>query len=528
MLLVSEYARSAGMELLDLLDRRDRPETGLFWGSERYSWLSIWEAASAAQAFVQSRGGTAALVCTNSPQAIMTLLGGLRAGGTIASMPLPIRQEQPEEYAHRIAELCAAVGATLLLVDDALIPLVQAPPTIELVAFSTALAYTGRPPTDVPCGTFVQFTSGTSGPSKGVVLTGDQLAANLIATLEVIDPPETMQVCSWLPLSHDMGLVGLLCNTWAAGGGLLQRDPSEFLANPLIWLDDIERRGVHVTAAPVFALEVVLRRISREPNRRWDLSSLRSMIIGAQPVPADVLQRTGEALASSGLVPGMLSPAYGLAEACLAVSMSPPLVPWKVASGDAVLSLGDGASYVGTTALVSCGPVLSGYELTIHDGEVLLDGPAMSSGYLGYEPRTAAHHTNDAGCLVDGELVIIGRLDDVLFVRGQKVQPESVERACETVVRPGTAVAIHDPDGTFAVIVEARTEEAVDRSAAASVRTAVSKAIGAAPSRVVFVARGTTLKTTSGKLQRKRSAEWLESGRLDIVADHRTVRSGEL
>jgi acyl-CoA synthetase (AMP-forming)/AMP-acid ligase II len=512
-----------GVDLLELLNRQSHPAAGLFWDKSRTSWAEMWTAATRVQAFVQARGGSVATVLSNHPDAPAVVVGGLLAGGTVASLPLPSRHEPLDVYAMRLSDICVAAGIDLLVLADDFVALLPPLAGVSVAGFAQAVTHRG-PAVDTAPGRFVQFTSGTTDVARGVVLTSAQLGANVAATLAVIDPAEACQVCSWLPLSHDMGLVGMLLIPWAAGSGLHLRDPSDFLADPLVWVDDLHATGASVTAVPSFGLDMVLRRLERDRPRRWDLSALDTVIVGAEPISCAALSRFADRFVQFGLNPGALSPAYGMAETSLAVSMSPPGVPFRAAvSSGGTWSLVDGASCRDPAALVSCGPVLGGYELEIRDGRIWVDGPSVSRSYLAEAERNDLHDTRDEGFVVDGELVVVGRSDDILFVRGRKLQPGVIERACTVVARPGCAVAVADPDGTFTVVLEAADASRTDRRAAAAVRTTVSKLCGFAPSRVVFVARGTTPKTTSGKVQRAKTAAWLAAGRLDVVQDHRTV-----
>jgi acyl-CoA synthetase (AMP-forming)/AMP-acid ligase II len=514
------------VDLLDLLDRRDRPGTGLFWQGSRISWAEMWKTAGRVQAFVQVHGGSVAAVLSNHPAAPAVVVGAVAAGGTVASLPLPLRHEPLENYAARLAGICTAAGIDMIALADEFADMLPPIDGITVAGFTEMAAYTRTKAVDVSPGRCVQFTSGTSGAPRGVVLTTSQLGANVEATVAVIEPGDAWQVCSWLPLSHDMGLVGMLFIPWACGAGLHLRDPGEFLTDPLTWVDDLHATGAQVTAVPSFGLDMVLRRLGRDGGRNWDLSKLSTIIVGSEPIPVSSMARFSDRFAPFGLPPGALSPAYGMAETSLAVSMSPPGAPFRAATRqpDGTWSLVDGATCTDPEALVSCGPVLDGYRLEINDGRIFVDGPLVSDGYLGEPARVGPHDTRDEGFVVGGELVVVGRSDNMLFVRGRKLQPEVIEWACAAFARPGTAAAIADPEGTFTVVCEPLASDQVDRRAAATLRAAVSKACGIGPSRVVFLSRGATLKTTSGKVQRAATARWLAEDRLDVLGDHRTVR----
>jgi acyl-CoA synthetase (AMP-forming)/AMP-acid ligase II len=229
-----------------------------------------------------------------------------------------------------------------------------------------------------------------------------------------------------------------------------------------------------------------------------------------------------------------LAPSYGMAEVGLAVSMGTVIEPWRVV-GVSTESLAEGAPVLvegprpglrsggfaeGVTEVVVSGETLRGYAVTTDaESTLLVDGPSLFDGYVGGERRTGPHLTRDAGfALDDGGVVVLGRTDDVIIVRGRNIYPEDVEAVCADLVRRGLIAAVPDGEGGMAIIAEPLNG---DNSAnAESIRQTATRATGVAASSVVFVARGTLERTPSGKLRRRSLANGLQTGRLAVVSEH--------
>ncbi|MGQ0479693.1 MAG: fatty acyl-AMP ligase [Pseudonocardia sp.] len=404
----------------------------------------------------------------------------------------------------------------------------------------------------------LQLTSGSTAEPKAVRITHRNLYANLTAMLTGARlRPEQDVMVSWLPLFHDMGMVGFLTLPMAAGLELVTVTPVDFLTRPLLWPELISRYGGTVTAAPNFAYAMLGRQLAHADDGSLELSSLRFALNGAEPIDPDSVAAFTAAGARFGLRPECVVAAYGMAETALGVSFAPldtglevdvvdahaleaegravPVAAAGAGTAPSEVSVGEAERPVRRFPLL--GPPLPGLTARVVDadgavlgeravGAIQLRGDSVTPGYLtvsGPVPTMDADgwlDTGDQGYLVGGQIVVCGRLKDVIIMGGRNIYPTDVERAADTVdgVRAGNAVAVRlDAGGgvgtsrreSFAVVVESR--KAGDPAAEASIRKQVTArvldAVGARPARVVVVAPGSLPKTPSGKLRRTATRE---------------------
>jgi fatty-acyl-CoA synthase len=400
----------------------------------------------------------------------------------------------------------------------------------------------------------LQLTSGSTAVPKAVRITHGNLHANLTAMVHTarLDPEHDVMI-SWLPLFHDMGMVGFLTLPMAIGLELVKSTPVDFLRAPLLWADLITRYGGTVTAAPNFAYAMIARRLSTAPESSYDLTRLRLALNGAEPIDPDVARAFAETGARFGLSAGSIVCAYGMAEATLAVSFAPPGRGLLVDSIDAdQLEAHRRAvpvskpisepvsepvskpakpvseSDAGARTFPLLGPPLPGIDIRVVDsagnpcgsrevGTLQVRGDSVTPGYLtvgGPVPTQDAGgwlDTGDEGYLVeDGQVVVCGRIKDVIIMGGRNIYPTDIERAASTVdgVRAGNVVAVRLDAGrrreAFAVAVESKL--ATDPDAQRRIRTQVAArvfdAVGFRPLKVVVLPPGTLPKTPSGKLRR--------------------------
>ncbi|MGW8380586.1 fatty acyl-AMP ligase [Streptomyces sp. ODS28] len=396
-----------------------------------------------------------------------------------------------------------------------------------------------RHPVRLPDGddlALIQCTSGSTGKPKGVMISHANLAANCAQFTGALDWTDADPTVSWAPLHHDMGLItGVLCPVYSGGHTVLM-PPSRFLRAPAEWLRHIGTyRGV-VSAAPNFAYGYVTSRVRDEDLEGVDLSSWRVALCGAEPVQPDTARRFTERFAQWGLSAGAFTPAYGMAEATLAITTTRPGAPLVADSIDRQAAVAD--SRVRDVApdsehalrIVDCGVPVAGAEVRVVDGEgrelaedrighVQFRSPARTLGYFNLPEETADSvaapdwwKTGDIGYLRDGGLRITGRAKDLVIIRGANYFPSDFEQAAEAVpgVRLGAVIAVgHRADGADSedlhLIVETEWEEARHEELRHAVRTAVGSRTGVAPAEVHLVPKRTIPKTTSGKLQRSRA-----------------------
>jgi fatty-acyl-CoA synthase len=371
----------------------------------------------------------------------------------------------------------------------------------------------------------LQLTSGSTGEPRIVPVTASAIVANVSATVARLDLDHDDSVVSWLPLNHDMGLIGTFLMPALTGLPLQLSTPDSFVRSPLSWLMDIGRRRATVTFAPHFAYGLAAR-LGRIRRPALDLSSMRHFLNGSEPINSTEFADFGSFAEEHGMPRSALRPGYGMAEVGLVLTLPDPAAPLRslvvdgksLVASSAVLPSDDGVP------IVSCGRPLSGYEVTIRSGagsvvgegvvgEICVTGPSLFAGYLGVDPAGSfwpdgSYRTGDLGFLSDGEVFVCGRIKDVIIVRGENLVPQEIERKVAEVdgIRLGNvaAVGIQSWAGAEGLVVIAETAGHDDLPALkSSVAHTVRDWFGLRPLDVVLLPQGKLPKTTSGKLQRQ-------------------------
>ena len=364
---------------------------------------------------------------------------------------------------------------------------------------------------------FLQYTSGSTGQPKGVDLPHRSVLANIRAFIEAVQARPGEPVVSWLPLYHDMGLIGLGLGTLYAGCHLYLLPPD--LRNPRQWLELVTRTRARITASPDFGYRNCLRNVHDLSG--LDLGSLRIAFSGAEPIRPDTMRQFE---ARFGLERVMV-PAYGLAEATLAVTLGDLQAPIRVDPSGRFVGVGRPIPGVAVAISEEAGRRLPPGET----GEIVVRTPSAMRGYY-RDPGATAHalrsgwlHTGDLGYLdADGYLFVVGRQKDLIIVRGENLMPIDVEKVVDAVpgVRYSAAVGVTSERlGTqrLVVVAEVRQPDVAAGEASRLVRrivSAVHEIRGFRPSRVLLVRPGTIPKTTSGKIQHPRLAELVGEARL--------------
>ena len=392
----------------------------------------------------------------------------------------------------------------------------------------------------------LQFTSGSSGSPRGVRITRANLQSNVEMIRSWLDVQRGDSAASWLPFHHDMGLVGMLVASVCGQTTLWQMTPRDFLLEPLRWLECFGVRGATFAAAPSFAYAYVSRRVKPEQLQGMDFSGWRSAIAGAERLDAGALANFAELLAPHGFEPVALRPAYGLAEATLAVTGHPvELVPRivRVRPGSlrerepveiehcGLLTEADDADL--HRHLVSSGVPLPGVDVEVvtdegfalpdgHLGQISVRGPGVADGYTvepsasvtGFEPDRL--RTGDAGFLLDGELYVLGRIGESIKVRGRMIYAEALEIAIASALDlPLNRCAVISTQHTGENAIVAVVELPAGSWSGEVVRTLRSE-LG--PSLKLFVysaASGAIPRTTSGKPRRRRLWQQIASKQLE-------------
>jgi fatty-acyl-CoA synthase len=503
---------------------------------ERVEWARLHEESRSVAAALQARGlqpGDHVGILGPTSRALVTALQATWLCGAAAVMlPLPMRLGSIEQFVQQTRDRLRSADVSLLLVDPDMAPFIEPEPGDPPVALLDELGGLAagrfeRPPDDPEALAILQFTSGSTADPKGVMLPHRAVGANLdaIVTAAHVDRDRDVLV-SWLPLYHDMGLIGLLTMPMAVGADLVLASPQDFLASPLRWMEWISHYRGTGTAGPNFAYALAGRALRRADQ--LDLSSWRLGLNGAEPVDPVAVEAFCAAGARHGLDPELVFCAFGMAEATLAVTfpvpssgMSVDVVDRRVLETDRYAAPVDPAA-PNARPLARLGRAVPGLEIRIvgpagetmgerEVGELQVRGNSLMTGYYNRPDATAEAfdgdwlRTGDLGYVVEGELVVCGRIKDVIIVGGRNVFPEDVERAVAGVegIRPGNVIAfgIDGRKGREALVVvaEARTDDPT------LVRKLVAEraidAVGV-PAEVVLVQPGTLPKTSSGKLQR--------------------------
>ncbi len=519
----------------------------------RRTWFEVHQRARRIAGGLVAAGlepGGAVAVLAGAPELIApTVQGVWLAGGSVTMLHQPTARTDLAKWAEDTLRVLRMIGSSLVVLGEpfdglasvldehgiayrAINDLLEAEPLAEPVAVEEdALA-------------LLQLTSGATADPKAVKITHANLYSNISAMIERAEfDVESDVMVSWLPLFHDMGMVGFLTVPMVFGVELIKITPVDFLSGPLVWPELISKYRGTTTAAPNFAYAIVGRRLAKvEDDKAYDLSTLRIALNGAEPIDPTAVRTFTEAGARFGMPAECVFPAYGLAEATLAVSFAPLFTGLTVdtvaadpleADNRAVPVAEDDPRY-GTDQVrqfAMLGYPLSGLEVRIvgedgtvrgdrEVGEIHLRGDAVSPGYLTVDGPVDTQDaegwfaTGDIGYLVDGQVVICGRKKDVIILGGRTVYPTDIERAATSVpgVRAGNAVAVRIDAGTrrerFAVVLESTVagDAEAERALANEVAARVRAAVDARPYSVVVLPKGSLPKTPSGKVKRAATA----------------------
>jgi long-chain-fatty-acid--[acyl-carrier-protein] ligase len=518
--LLENAARGSGVVTVLAGDREEVP-IGELW--RRSEHAAAW--------FLETvgRDGAVGLLMETSLDCLVSLLGAWRAGITTLSLPHRARSAPLEAYRQELLDTGRMAGMELLVKPERLGGL-DLDGTVRTASFRECAAHPRR--ADVADhAEFVQFSSGSTGRPKGARLSSAAIAANVTAMIDHMAPRNRSAIAfSWLPLSHDMGLVGTCLTILASMGPpwrsrrLVLMPPEQMVARPSRWLQACSEIGATVTCAPNFALDLVLTH-ARMPAG-VDLRPLEVLIVGSELIAPETLRRFGRAMAPLGFDEEALCPAYGMAEASLAVTMVRPGERWRATAGGP-----EGRE------VVSCGVPLRGLEVRAPAGgdgagSIAVRGASLLSGYLGRESSPLDPDgwlaTGDLGFLSGGELYVVGRADDVLVIAGRKLSPEPLEEiaARHQVVRPGSCAAIPDGSGGYVIVAERRrvSARADLREACRWIRHELCVGAGTAPTAVVVVSPGSIPRTPSGKLRRRRLGQLRQRGELAVETELRFGR----
>jgi fatty-acyl-CoA synthase len=543
------------------------PEEGLHEGTSEatFSFIAIERASAryggALQALGLKKGDRVALILPTSEDFILCFFGAIRAGVVPVPIYPPLGLGQLQTYLDNTRHIVAKSGARALITTakiKRLLGTVQAAcPVLEQVvaveAIRESLERLNPPKITLDDVAFLQFTSGSTSRPKGVSVTHGNLATNIACIMEHglhVSPSSDVGI-SWLPLYHDMGLIGFVLAPIAYKVSVVFLPPLLFLKRPASWFQTVSRHKGTIAYAPNFAYALCVKRIRERDLEGVDLSSWRVAGCGAEPIRPEALESFCETFAKVGFRKEAMLPSYGMAESALAIAFSDVGAGMKTLAVDGPTLWQEGVAKsakdddAGAVRLVSCGHAFPGHAIKIFAeddltsaspladrtvGEIRIAGPSVMPGYWEDAERTREAfagpflRTGDLGFLDAGELYICGR--SKVIVNGRNYDPQDMEWEAAKVpgVRKGNVIAFgaRDPIGVERdrerVVLAFEAQEADDaaRSHALSsgIRKAVQEGMGLTLDDVVAVPPGALPKTSSGKLQRAKTRELYESGEL--------------
>lgn len=540
-------------------------------GNDNISWREIHDDARAVAATLQARGivpGDHVALLGPTSRALMTAIRGCwLAGAASMVLPLPMRMASLDAFVQGTRARIRHGEAKLVLIDDLLADFYAAAPGDPPISSLTDLVSGPKtvsgdrlelPANDPDRLVILQYTSGSTSEPKGVMIPDRVLTANVDASCAAAELDANEVMVSWLPLYHDMGLVGFLSIPMLNGVQLIQAAPQDFMGHPGHWMEWISEWRGTATAGPNFAWVLATRALKRMKD--LDLSSLTLALSGAEPVDPAAVEAFVAAAEPFGFTAGSIFPAFGMAEVAIGGAFPPrhrglvcdtvdrivlereriaKPIDLDVGPGDVAVHGLARDDELAIRRLPLLGKAVPGLDMKIvdpetreplperHVGELFLRGTSVTPGYYKRPDATEAMFhdgwlcTGDLAYLLNGELVICGRIKDVIIVGGRNVFPEDIERAVGQIdgVRAGNVISFgvegYKGKETVVVVAEVKTDDLDAVSHAIHSRTL--EVSGLPPRDVMLVRPGTLPKTSSGKLQRSKCRELYLAGELELV-----------
>ncbi len=517
------------------------------------------------------KGDRVALVIPDPDEFVLTFLGAIYAGGVPVPMYPQLSFKNVDGYHETVTHITNASGAKLLVTTEATKPYVEPvlsrTKNVQELLLVDALHAPAPGPLDVRitpddlC--FLQFTSGSTSRPKGVVVTHGNLSANSEAfMIHGLGKDSSIDKgVSWLPLFHDMGLIGFVIGPLFTDIPVVFLPTATFVRSPRVWLDTIHKHRGTITYAPNFAYALVAKRLKDKDLSGLDLSCMRITGCGAEPIQAKTLRDFAQKLQPAGFDPRSFLPSYGMAEATLAITFVKHGTGFHADVVNAK-SLTQGKAEPSSLEkthsslpaelaqeLVACGGSFPEHDLAVLDesdkvlgdrqvGQIITTGPSICQGYFEEPELTAASfkkrddgriwlYTGDLGYFANGEIYICGRLKDIIIIRGRNFYPSDIEWVVSELpgVRRGNVVAFgvtvdaeghHVEDGTgeeqLVVCAEATQSEA--QAIREQVQQVVAAQIGLSVYKVEIVPQGGLPRTSSGKPQRRKTKQMFIDGTL--------------
>jgi len=528
------------------------------------TYRALWDGAARVAAGLQGDGlevgARVALMLPTGIDYLFAFYGVLLAGGVPVPIYPPVRRAQLEEHLRRQGRILANCEAAVLITTaDALrvarlltaaVASLGSVTTVEELGAHGAQFERAAPPGDAIA--FLQYTSGSTGDPKGVVLSHANLLANIRADGQALAVTSEDVFVSWLPLYHDMGLIGAWLGSLYHGVPLVLMSPLTFLARPQRWLWAIHRHRGTLSAAPNFAYELCVSRIADKDLEGLDLTRWRLALNGAEAISPQTMTAFSKRYAHYGLRAEAMLPVYGLAECAVGLAFTPLGRGPRIDVIDRELLAREGRAGIapaglpdeGTRSIVACGVPLPRHELRVvddarrelperHEGHVQFRGPSATCGYWGNAEESARLcgadgwlDSGDRGYLVAGELYLTGRVKDIIIRAGRNIYPAELEDAIGALdgIRKGHVAVFGSPDpltGTERVVVLAETRKRTAESRTTlerEIKSLAADLIATPPEVVVLAPPNTVLRTSSGKIRRGACRTLYEQGRIGETA----------
>jgi fatty-acyl-CoA synthase len=493
-----------------------------------------------------ARGDRIALVVPEGEHFIPAFLGGLWMGAIPVPLYPPLSLGKLDAFMDALVTILNVAKPKALVTTERVAKILWSAvgriPSLEKVIIAEELLAEPAGALPEPANldpddlAFLQFTSGSTALPKGVMVTHGSLVANCKAI--VVDSLRVTHddvAVSWLPLYHDMGLIGLVLAPIVARISTVFIPTLNFIKNATVWMETLHKYKGSLSFAPNFAYALVTKRARPEQLARWDLSRMRVFGCGAEPINPQTMRAFVEKFAAAGVKPTALLPCYGMAEATLAMSFIGLDETLKVDRIDSDRYHADQKAAPGEgLEVVNCGRVIPGHEISIQDddgrilpersvGQICFRGPSVAKGYWDNPDasRDAGFggwlRTGDLGYLAGGEVHVSGRLKDILIINGRNYYPQRIEWLVDEMpgVRKGSAVVFTRPGAASEeIVVAAETRERDEATLKAAITSKVSEEFQLSVSDVALVPPGALPKTSSGKLQRRKTREQYLTGKL--------------
>lgn len=502
------------------------------------------------------------LIFDNSDEFLFSFLGCQVAGGIPSPFAPPVSAQGVEAHFQQMYRIMRNAGSRYILIESKFKPYV-AKPVAQLYPDLTLLSYeevreAGRaterfsPKVRADNLVLVQYTSGSTSDPRGVRVTHDNLSSALRAIIDGIRLTDEDVNGQWLPMHHDMGLIGMLTGI-AAGVDHCIWSPAKFIRNPVRWLQEFAGHGASIYAGPNFSYEILDNQLDPASIEALDLSRWRIAFNGAEPIDAALVDRLTRKLAPAGFAPATMFPVYGLAEATLPVTFprlgaTPAVVRVDhdvLIQQGVVRPLAENQQADGEAAYVAVGEAVPGQQIRIvRDGqdvseremlgEIQVRGTAVMDGYFNNEEATRETfdngwlRTGDTGFIHDGQLHVVGRIKEMIIVRGNNYYPHDFEWLVKDLsgIRHGRVICVstlRDRTERIEVVAETTLETAAERRALAdAIRSRILDGSGIGASEVHLVPPRSIRRTTSGKFKRAEmkaliQSDWLDEHRLSLT-----------